>query len=70
MFVFDERQAQAVDAISSRFAGLPGPLLPLLRAVQDELGFIPAEAIPQNRRRPSISRAEVHGVVSFYHCFR
>lgn len=70
MTVFDDRQAQAVDAISARFAGVPGPLLPLLRAVQDELGFIPSEAIPRIAEALNLSRAEVHGVVSFYHYFR
>jgi formate dehydrogenase subunit gamma len=70
MTVFDESQAQAVDALSARFAGIPGPLLPLLRAVQDELGFIPPEAIPRIASALNLSRAEVHGVISFYHYFR
>jgi formate dehydrogenase subunit gamma len=70
MSVFDERQAQAVDAISARFASTPGPLLPLLRAVQDQFGFIPPEAIPRIAEALNLSRAEVHGVVSFYHYFR
>ncbi len=70
MSVFDETQAQAVDALSARFAGIPGPLLPLLRAVQDELGFIPSEAIPRIAEALNLSRAEVYGVVSFYHYFR
>ena len=70
MSAFDEQQAKAVDAISARFAGIPGPLLPLLRAVQDELGFIPPEAIPRIAEALNLSRAEVHGVVSFYHYFR
>jgi formate dehydrogenase subunit gamma len=70
MPAFDETHAQLVDAISSRFAGTPGPLLPLLHAVQDELGFIPSEAIPRIAEALNLSRAEVHGVVSFYHYFR
>jgi formate dehydrogenase subunit gamma len=70
MSAFDEQQATAVDAITARFAGIPGPLLPLLRAVQDEFGFIPAEAIPRIAEALNLSRAEVHGVVSFYHYFR
>lgn len=48
----------------------PGPLLPLLHAVQDELGFIPADAIGRIASGLNLSRAEVHGVVSFYHWFR
>jgi len=63
-------QSQAVDALIARFAGIPGPLLPLLRAVQDELGFIPSEAVSRIATGLNLSRAEVHGVVSFYHYFR
>ena len=70
MSAFDETRAQIVDALSSRFAATPGPLLPLLRAVQEELGFIPSEAIPRIAEALNLSRAEVHGVVSFYHYFR
>ena len=47
-----------------------GPLLPVLHAVQDEFGFIPDDAIPGIARTLGLSRAEVHGVVSFYHGFR
>ncbi len=70
MAALDEKQAQAVDAVIARFAGIPGPLLPILHGVQDELGFIPAESIPRIAGALNLSRAEVHGVVSFYHYFR
>lgn len=63
-------QSAAVDALVARFASLQGPLLPLLHAVQDELGFIPSAAIPRIAEGLNLSRAEVHGVVSFYHWFR
>lgn len=63
-------QLAAVDALVARFAKLPGPLLPLLHAVQDELGFIPEGAIPTIASGLNLSRAEVHGVISFYHWFR
>ena len=46
-----------------------GALLPLLQAVQDELGYVPASAVPHVARILNLSRAEVHGVVSFYHDF-
>jgi len=59
-----------VDALIARFAGLQGPLLPLLHAVQDELGFIPRAAVARIAEGLNLSRAEVHGVVSFYHYFR
>jgi formate dehydrogenase subunit gamma len=47
-----------------------GPLLPILHDVQAEWGMIPAEAAPVIAAALNISRAELHGVVSFYHDFR
>lgn len=63
-------QVEIVDALVARLAATPGPLLPLLHAVQQELGFIPREAVAQIAAALNLSRAEVHGVVSFYHYFR
>jgi formate dehydrogenase subunit gamma len=48
----------------------PGPLLEILHSVQDTLGCVPAEAVPLIADALNLSRAEVHGVVSFYHHFR
>lgn len=45
-------------------------LLPLLHALQDALGWVPPEATPLIARHLNLSRAEVHGVISFYHHFR
>jgi formate dehydrogenase subunit gamma len=45
-------------------------LLPILHDVQAEFGYIPQESLPQIALALNISRAEVHGVVSFYHDFR
>jgi formate dehydrogenase subunit gamma len=53
-----------------RFADTPGALLPILHEVQEALGYIPREAVPQIATALNLSRAEVHGVVSFYHEFR
>jgi formate dehydrogenase subunit gamma len=53
-----------------RFANVPGGLLPLLHAVQDEIGHIPADLVPVLARGMGLSRAEVHGVIGFYHDFR
>ena len=50
--------------------GLEGPLLPILHALQAEFGHIPQDAGPQIALGLGISKAEVHGVVSFYHDFR
>jgi formate dehydrogenase subunit gamma len=47
-----------------------GPLLPILHAVQDTLGYIPKDAIPVIADGLNLSRADVHGVMSFYHHFR
>jgi formate dehydrogenase subunit gamma len=48
----------------------PGALMLVLHAVQDLLGYIPPEAVPSIARALNLSRAEVHGVISFYHDFR
>jgi formate dehydrogenase subunit gamma len=47
-----------------------GPLLPVLHAIQDKLGHVPADAVPMIASALHLSRAEVHGVISFYHDFR
>lgn len=48
----------------------PGALLPILHAIQDAIGHIPSEAVPVIAGELNLSRAEVHGVISFYHYFR
>lgn len=45
-------------------------LLPMLHAIQNQLGYVPAEATPLLAKSLNLSRAEVHGVISFYHHFR
>ena len=59
-----------VQSIASAHRCTPGALLPLLHAVQDELGFIPEAGVAIIARELDLSRAEVHGVISFYHHFR
>jgi formate dehydrogenase subunit gamma len=59
-----------IAAIVTRVGDQPDALMPLLHAVQDRLGYIPAEAVPEIARALNLSRAEVHGVISFYHDFR
>ena len=54
----------------NRHGAEPGPLLEILHAVQNELGCVPADAVPLIADALNLSRAEVHGVVSFYHHFR
>jgi formate dehydrogenase subunit gamma len=48
----------------------PGPLIEVLHAIQAELGYVPPAAVPLVASELNLSRAEVHGVVSFYHFFR
>lgn len=62
--------AAQVAALIAQHRARPGPLLPLLHAIQDALGCIPAEAVPAIAQGLNLSRAEVHGVVSYYHHFR
>jgi formate dehydrogenase subunit gamma len=62
-------EAQAAE-ILDRHVGRPGALLPILHDVQAVFGHVPTEAVPFIAQALNLSRAEVHGVVSFYHDFR
>ncbi len=57
--------AQAIAAHKHR----QGPLLPILHDVQNALGHIPSDAVGEIASALNLSRAEVHGVVTFYHSF-
>jgi formate dehydrogenase subunit gamma len=59
-----------VEDILQAHLGLEGPLLPILHAVQAEFGHVPQAVLPQIAKALNLSKAEVHGVVSFYHDFR
>ena len=50
--------------------GMEGPLLPILHAVQADWGHVPRDALPLIAEALNLTRAEVHGVMSFYHDFR
>jgi formate dehydrogenase subunit gamma len=56
--------------IVAEHSGLEGPLMPILHALQHAFGHVPQEAIPVIAQELNLSRAEVHGVVTFYHDFR
>jgi formate dehydrogenase subunit gamma len=62
--------ARVIDEIVAGLADQPGALMPVLHAVQERIGYIPAGAVPAIARGLNLSRAEVHGVISFYHDFR
>lgn len=49
---------------------LEGPLMPILHAAQEAFGHVPESAVPVIAQELNLSRAEVHGVVTFYHDFR
>src|ERR1700752_3413032 len=51
-------------------AGLDGPLTPILHALNETFGHVPDEAVPLIADTLNISRAEVHGTLTFYHDFR
>ena len=61
-----ERGAEIIASESGR----EGATLPILHALQATFGCIHAEAIPMIAEVLNLTRAEVHGVVSFYHDFR
>lgn len=63
-------EAALVRRIVGGHKGRPGPLLEVLHAIQSAMGFIPAGAVPVVAEELNLSRAEVHGVVTFYHYFR
>jgi formate dehydrogenase subunit gamma len=68
-----KRQHWDVDRAQSRIQvleRLPGALLPILHALQDEFGYVDKAAIPLIASALNLSHAEVHGVLSFYHDFR
>jgi formate dehydrogenase subunit gamma len=68
---FDPEQYQAVTReVLAAHRDEPGALLPILHDIQDRLGAVPPEVLPLIAEDLCLSRAEVHGVVSFYHDFR
>ena len=62
--------ASRTAAIIQEMRGLEGPLLPILHGIQEELGHVPQDSLPVIAEALNISRAEVHGVVTFYHDYR
>jgi formate dehydrogenase subunit gamma len=72
-----ETRAAGLDEIESlvgqlvaRHAGHRGALLPLLHDLQAKLGWLPNAAVPAIAHGLNLTRAEVHGVITFYHDFR
>ncbi|HSH49172.1 MAG TPA: formate dehydrogenase subunit gamma [Halomonas sp.] len=61
--------AQVQDCIDA-LKHTPGALLPILHAIQERIGHIPADSVPIIAESMNLTRAEIHGVISFYHHFR
>ncbi len=57
-------------ALFADLLGEPGALMPVLHRVQERLGFVPADYVPIIASALNLSRAEVEGVLTFYHDFR
>jgi formate dehydrogenase subunit gamma len=66
----EARGREAVERALLDHGSRPGPLLEVLHGVQRTLGYVPAAAVPLIADALNLSRAEVHGVVTFYHYFR
>ena len=63
-------QHEAILRVVERNRARPGNVIEVLHAVQEALGYVPAAAVPLIATELNLSRAEVHGVVTFYHHFR
>ena len=61
---------ELVDAVVTSHRGKVGALMPVLHSVQEKLGYIPRDAVPMIASAMNLSRAEVQGVIGFYHDFR
>ncbi|MCR9284315.1 MAG: formate dehydrogenase subunit gamma [Rhodobacteraceae bacterium] len=65
-----EPTAEQISAVMEDFITLEGPLLPMLHGLQAEFGYVPQAAVELIAEALNLSKAEVHGVISFYHDFR
>ena len=59
-----------LNAIFTKHRHQPGSLLPILHDIQHALGYVPDDAVPLIAKELNLSRAEVHGVITYYHHFR
>ncbi len=59
-----------LQTIFAMHKGKDGALLPILHDIQHELGYVPDDAVPLIAKELNLSRAEVHGVITYYHHFR
>ena len=65
-----QNEQQSITDLVDQYKDLPGALLPLLHAIQGEVGYVPDSVVAIIAGGLNLSRAEVHGVISFYHDFK
>jgi formate dehydrogenase subunit gamma len=65
-----QNEQQSISDLVDQHKDLPGALLPLLHAIQGKVGYVPDSAVATIAGGLNLSRAEVHGVISFYHDFK
>lgn len=70
MAVYEPWDMDRAKRIIAEQAGAEGPALPILHALQETFGCVPEAAVPLVAETLNLSRAEVHGIVTFYHDFR
>ena len=70
MSTFDQAARERVLAVIAELKNEAGPLLPVLHGIQNALGYVPPDSVPLVADALNLSRADVHGVISFYHYFR
>jgi len=70
MPAYERWSAERASEIISQHSGTDGPLLPILQALQETFGCVREAAVVMVAQALNLSRAEVHGVVTFYHDFR
>lgn len=63
-------QPEIAKALIAERRAMPGAVIPILHALQDRFGYVDKEAVPMIAEALNLTRAEVHGVITFYHDFR
>lgn len=69
IYSHQDETKRSIELIIEDLVDKPGALLPILHEIQNQLGYVPESATPTIATRLNLSRAEVHGVISFYHHF-
>ena len=64
------KQLEKIQGHVEKYQNVPGALLPLMHAIQDDLGFVPEESYKPISKAYNLSIAEIHGFITFYHHFR